>query len=189
MNAGLEFRANMPAGSIQDYSILWKLYQDGALVARGVTDSTKSNVIQTANLMGLLIACNQGYSSAELADYDSSGNLILESRSLNRNIYLAIPPGDENLLRQGYQLRPCPIPAFGADIEFFRRLGDEGNPPNPDNPNWPSERRREIFYTLTAQTVINSQIDLTPASVSFSIYVREAEAEIRDEAPIREFSR
>lgn len=189
VNAGLEFRANMPAGSIQDYSILWKLYQDGALVARGVTDSTKSNVIQTANLMGLLIACNQGYSSAELADYDSSGNLILESRSLNRNIYLAIPPGDENLLRQGYQLRPCPIPAFGADIEFFRRLGDEGNPPNPDNPNWPSERRREIFYTLTAQTVINSQIDLTPASVSFSIYVREAEAEIRDEAPIREFSR
>ena len=142
------------------------------------------------SLMGLLVSCNQGYSSVDLADYEG-GTFVQESRSLDRNVYLAVPPSDAALLLNGYGLEPCAIPALGADIEFFRRLGDEGNPPNPENPNWPSERKREIQYTLTAQTVSpeTGQIDLTPASVSFSIYVRETEAELRDEAPIREFSR
>jgi len=94
-------------------------------------------------------------------------------------------------MQNGYGLVPCPVPALGADIEFYRRLGDEGNPPNPNNPNWPSERRREVYYTLTAQTIMDGtgEIDLTPASAGFSIYVREAEAVIRDETPVREFSR
>ncbi len=192
VNAALEFRASLPAGSMAPgCRILWKLYQDNALVARGVTDPQAPGTVQQAMLMNLLVSCNQGYDSAELVDFDSSGNFIQESRSLDRNVYLAIPPSDGNLLSNGYGLEPCSIPAVGADMEFFRRLGDEGNPPNPDNPNWPSERRREIYYTLTAQTVLEgtNEIDLTPASVSFSVYVREVEEEVRDEAPIREFSR
>ncbi len=197
VNAGLTFRANLPAAYRGTYRILWKLYEDGGLVARGVTNSVPFDpsdpfhAIQTANLMGLLLSCNQGYGPEGLADYDAGGTFIDEARSLNRNVYLAVPPSDGSLMQNGYGLVPCPVPALGADIEFYRRLGDEGNPPNPNNPNWPSERRREVYYTLTAQTIMDGtgEIDLTPASAGFSIYVREAEAVIRDETPVREFSR
>lgn len=200
VNAGVRFRATLPAGSSgAGVPVLWKLYQEGALVARGLAqengleapmDPNAVNGPTPYSLMGLLVSCNQGYSSVDLADYEG-GTFVQESRSLDRNVYLAVPPSDAALLLNGYGLEPCAIPALGADIEFFRRLGDEGNPPNPENPNWPSERKREIQYTLTAQTVSpeTGQIDLTPASVSFSIYVREAEDEVRGEAPIREFSR
>ena len=78
--------------------------------------------------------------------------------------------------------------------QLFTRLGDEGNPPLKENINADSNRRNEIFYTLTAQTVYKDAsgylfMDGTPARASFSIYASEAESMKLQDTPVREFSR
>jgi len=82
----------------------------------------------------------------------------------------------------------CPV---SDPNDFDWRLGDEGVPPDPADPNAATARRRQVNYVLTAQTVINNGqfIDTTPATARFSVYVREVEEEVRDEIPIREFGR
>ena len=159
--------------------IVWKFYKEGVLVARGVADIDDYGVA-SASTMNMLMDCDEHSLANWLADYDTvTGNFIFDWRSLEWGRFLAEPPED--------------CPGLGT---FDWRLGDEGNPPDPDNPNLPSARRREIRYTLTAQTVViytdgagdqEVLIDQSPATAAFSIYVRTMQE--RDEAPIREMSR
>ena len=75
-------------------------------------------------------------------------------------------------------------------------MGDEMNPQG-------AGRQREVHYMLVAQAVAmvpsynlttngydyQTIIDPTPASVEFSIYVREALDKVREEQPVRIYER
>ena len=131
----------------------------------------------------MLVNCDLVASAEDLNDFNADGSLVLESdRALTLGNFLAGPPAS----------------CFRANTRFDWRLGDEGNPPDLSNPNAPSARRREVRYTITAQTVVQYAdaaggvelvIDRSPATASFSIYVSEVEDLVRDEAPVREFGR
>lgn len=183
VNGYVWFRATVPAQSGGNVAILWKFYKDGTLSARGVTVPNWNDNPNT--IMGMLMSCSPGFTVDELLDYDTSNVFITEFRSIARYIlpdpFLRLPP---DLTYCRTDKSPC------ETSDFSWRLGDEGNPPNETDPNRGKWRRREIHYLLTAQTVINGTlIDTTPATARFSVYVPETEEAVRDEMPVREYSR
>ncbi len=150
-------------GSVQ---VKWMLYEEGALVAQGH------------------VVPNAGGSSFDLPQA------------------LLNPGNYANLVLYGPQTNPA-----GPDPQAFlhigpdgvkNRLGDEGIPPPKG-----TARQREIHYMLVAQTVATvpagvdssnniiyqSITDPTPASVEFSVYVRDAFEKVREEQPVRIYER
>ncbi len=189
VNAAVTMRAMLPTAdqrmaNVTNMAILWKLYCDGALVARGTRTPGVYNLMEE-----LLLPCNTAGSAAEMPDYGGDGFFRFIDDPFCERL------GAWTMLG-GFP----PSPPYCDTTFFNNRLGDEGDPPDDDNPNLPSQRRREMRYRLTAQTVLvyrytdadgtlveDVVIDQTPATASFSIYVRSIEP--RDEAPVREFSR
>lgn len=194
VNAWVNMRALTPSSMPGEYHILWKLYREGVLVARGAEDVTHLEPDVEAHLLqhnvdaeDFLLFRGGGAVVTNVDHADIVGGLLnLNTQFLDPGVspYMGEPPGrwpDGSDYECAFKV--------GFDDQ---RLGDEGDPPLLLNPNAPSARRREIRYTLTAQTAINStppMIDLSPATASFSIYVLEVDEQVRDEAPIREFER
>lgn len=188
VNSLVWFRSIVPAAASANSGVIWKLYKDGTIVARGLAPANWASP-NGYDLMGRLLGCNPGFAPAALVDFDGSGAFIQEDRSVPRLKHLALRADMD------YSVDP-PVPCVVDDPDNFNwRLGDEGIPPDPANPNIATARRREIHYVLTAQAVVqdlatsNTWIDTTPATARFSVYVREVEEEVRDEIPVREFSR
>jgi hypothetical protein len=184
VNGNVWFRAMVPSQQAGTVAILWKFYKDGKLSARGVIlGSDLSPQLEYAlPLMTLLPLNGAGTNLDGVQDFDAStGALNTGTAAIMREAFLNLPPDDA-----------CgtPCPDLG---EFNYRLGDEGKPPDFDNnPNADTStaRRREVHYLITAQTVINgSLVDTTPATARFSVYPLETEEAVRDEMPVREYSR
>jgi hypothetical protein len=160
--------------------ILWKFYRNGTLVATGLAGEGQGyRLLENLLLYG--------------TDTDSSVTAAALSAPLDSNDLTDVP-WTRRLVRPRFLAKaPSECVAKGiVEENTYDRLGDEGDPPDPLNPNLPSQRRDEVFYTLTAQTVFVDEIgslimDPTPARASFSIY-----PEVRkriDTPPVREFSR
>lgn len=199
-NAYITMRSLVPSADapviLSNGGLLWKLYREGSLVARGVVPlsgalppwiQSDDNGSVSFPLMTMLANCGYVANVSDLGDTDANGFKI-DNQSLNLNTYMNLRPST------------CAVANDFSDVIY--RLGDEGDPPIPESPNVPTPRRREIHYTLTAQTVVLYEymdpynpgatlqdlvIDATPATNNFSIYVRSVEEQLRDEAAIREY--
>lgn len=205
VNADVAMKALVPTAdapvAISNGGILWKLYKEGALVARGTAPMAVDGTTGF-NLMDQLELCTPVGTVADLGDYnpDTTFKINLGQR-LPWDSFIAYPPVAADYAIPPYandEIMDCP--SLGV---FDFRLGDEGRQPPRANPNMPSQRRREVQYTFTAQTVVlyryidpatgtsveDVVIDATPATNNFSIYVREVEEQLRDETPVREFGR
>ncbi|NLV45404.1 MAG: hypothetical protein GXY07_13015 [Candidatus Hydrogenedentes bacterium] len=195
VNGNVWFRAMVPAQSGGPVEILWKFYKDGMLSARGVIPGNNPNEQFNAHLqcsvplMDLLLL-DIGTTVATpdaLQDFDASTSvpeLILGKAALAPEAFLNRHPNVD------YCTTPMPDCVVNFGIPDWR-LGDEGIPPDfTNNPNAAPARRREVHYLITAQTVINgSLVDTTPATARFSVYPLETEEAVRDEMPVREYSR
>lgn len=185
VNGNVWFRAMVPAQSGGPVVILWKFYKDGMLSARGVIPVlVEDNLSATAPLMNLLPLNGTVTSPDALQDYDASNTFNTNTVALDPVLFLNLHPNVH------YCTPPMPDCLVNFGIPDWR-LGDEGTPPDFDkNPNAAVARRREVHYLITAQTVINgSLIDTTPATARFSVYPLETEETVRDEMPVREYSR
>lgn len=186
VNGNVWFRAMVPSQQAGTVDILWKFYKDGMLSARGVIPGSdlSPQLEYTLPLMALLLNVGTTVATPDaLQDFDASG-LIMNSAALTPGAFLKEHPG----------LNYCTTPMEGCLVNFGIpdwRLGDEGIPPDfNDNPNAAPARRREVQYLITAQTVINGTlVDTTPATARFSVYPLETEEMVRDEMPVREYSR
>lgn len=205
VNADVAMKALVPTAdapvAISNGGILWKLYKEGALVARGTAPMAVDGTTGF-NLMDQLELCTPVGTVADLGDYnpDTTFKINLGQR-LPWDSFIAYPPFAADYTTPPYAIDEIKACASLGAFDF--RLGDEGRQPPRANPNMPSFRRREIQYTFTAQTVVLYQyidpatgtqledlvIDATPATNNFSIYVREVEEQLRDETPVREFGR
>jgi len=206
VNASIAMKALVPTAdasvAISNGAVLWKLYKEGALVARGTAPIAFDGTTGFDSLMEQLELCTPVASVADLGDYnpDTTFKINLGQR-LQWDSFIAYPPVAADYAIPPYandEVMDCP--SLGV---FDFRLGDEGRQPPRANPNMPSQRRREVHYTFTAQTVVlyryidpatgtsveDVVIDATPATNNFSIYVREVEEQLRDETPVREFGR
>lgn len=183
VNGNVWFRAMVPSQQAGTVAILWKFYKDGKLSARGVL-SVNEHLESTALLMNLLPLNGTVTSPDALQDFDASNTFNTNTVALAPSAFLKEHPG----------LNYCTEPMEACLVNFGIpdwRLGDEGDPPKFDkNPNAAPARRREVQYLITAQTVINGNlVDTTPATARFSVYPLETEEAVRDEMPVREYSR
>lgn len=182
VNGNVWFRAMVPAQSGGPVEILWKFYKDGMLSARGVL-SVNEHLESTAPLMTLLLDVGTTVATPDaLQDFDASNIFKTDTVALDPVLFLKEHPGVDYCTKES-----CLVSFPSLDW----RLGDEGTPPDFDkNPNAAVARRREVHYLITAQTVINgSLVDTTPATARFSVYPLETEETVRDEMPVREYSR
>ncbi|HOM48823.1 MAG TPA: hypothetical protein PK491_09930, partial [Candidatus Hydrogenedentes bacterium] len=183
INADVRFRVIVPTSGLSavdpdNIRVFWKFYRDGALVASGLAKGNWDESTPPHNLLVDLLR--------------NDADIVQNTEELNTppanlsNAWACMLPRDRFLAR-----RPDSCMYFN---QLFTRLGDEGNPPVKENINADSNRRNEIFYTLTAQTVYKDAsgylfMDGTPARASFSIYASEAESMKLQDTPVREFSR
>lgn len=182
VNGNVWFRAMVPAQSGGPVEILWKFYKDGMLSARGVL-SVNEHLESTAPLMTLLLDVGTTVATPDaLQDFDASNIFKTDTVALDPVLFLKEHPN------VNYCTKESCLVNFGIPDW---RLGDEGIPPDfTNNPNAAPARRREVHYLITAQTVINGTlIDTTPATARFSVYPLETEEAVRDEMPVREYSR
>ena len=148
----------------------WKLYEEGSLVAQG-------NVIP-----------QQLNQPMEFALLD-----VLRNPYAGNRVSVTFPTCTVDLV---------PVVNWGAFLRIGpdnvkNRMGDEASPAGVG-------RKRELRYTLVAQTVAATQVlnpssglpepgvpivDPTPATVEFSIYVREMLDKVREEQPVRIYER
>jgi hypothetical protein len=138
----------------------WKLYEEGALVAQGRVKPQAYNQPYVFPLPQMLLG--------GAGDFNIGNATLTVDPAPDSRAFLRIgPDGLKN------------------------RMGDEASLTSPG-------RQRELRYMLVAQTVATigsptttSQIivDPTPATVEFSIYVREMLDKVREEQPVRIYER
>ncbi len=157
----------------------WRLYEDGALVAEGSAFPKDTAAVSAASAVGkpmqfvlpdlLMMNYQNSPVTVQFGTYD-----VVLNPSTMWNAFLRLgPDGVKN------------------------HLGDEGIPPPRG-----AARQREVHYMLVAQTVatipsLNSYggvstqtiTDPSPASVEFSIYVKDVLDKVREEQPVRIYER